>query len=141
MTARMICMGWPVQLACLMDAIEHPKRARAPLGRIAGLVVPVAVSGGVSCCLLPDILERVEHRHHHSSPHGDDDQEGADEDPAFYVELEARRRHTDGRNEQNECHDGADYQSPDDGPLHDAPYIIVGNIHENGDLLQGSADA
>ena len=127
-------------VACLMDAIEHHERARTPLGRLAGfagLVVPV----GPSSCLLPDVLERAERRHHHTSPHGDDDQEAADEHPAFYVELEARRRHTDGRNDQDECHDGADYQSPDDGPLHDAPYIIVGNIHENGDLLQGSADA
>jgi hypothetical protein len=26
LTAKMICMGCPVQLACLMDAIEHPQR-------------------------------------------------------------------------------------------------------------------
>ena len=141
LTARMICMGCPVQLACLMDAIEHLARARAPLGRLAGLVVPVAVSGGVFSRLLPNVLERAERRHHHSSAHGNDDQESAYEHPAFYVEPEARCRHADGRNDQDECHESTNGQGPEDGRFHDVPYIIVGNIHENGDLLPGSADA
>jgi hypothetical protein len=93
LTARMIFMGCPVQLACLMDAIEHPKRARAPLGRLAGLIVPAVVSspvpGVVSSRLFADFLERVERRNHRCSRHGDDNQESADKYPAFYVEPEA----------------------------------------------------
>ena len=122
-------------------AIGHPKTARAPLGRLAGLLVPVAVAGGVFSRLLQNTFERVEHRHHHSSRHRDDNQESADEHPELHVKCKARSRETDSRDDHNKCHDGADYQRPDDGPLHDVPYIMIGNVHENGDLLQAPTDA
>lgn len=59
----MSCMSCLVELTCLMDAIEHHKGAGTL--EIAGLIVPAVVSspvsGGVCSCLLPNILERVEH--------------------------------------------------------------------------------
>ena len=124
-----------MQLACPMHVIEAEEGV-APLGRITWRIAPAVVSNRP----LANFLERIERRNHRCSRHGDDNQEGTDEHPPFHVQTKAGRRHTDGRNDQDECHDSTDDQGPEDGRLHDLSYIIVGIIHENGNLQRRPAD-
>ena len=122
------------------DPHDHD-RERSGLGRLPGLIVPAVASspipGVVSSRLLAGFLKRVERKNHRCSRHGHYNQESANENPKFHVKPEARRRNTDGHKDQDERHESTDGQGPEDGRFHDVPYIVVGNVYENGDLLQG----